>query len=353
MQPEPPPDPSVPHRPPAAGWPPTSGQRPPEGAVAAATPGPGGPAARRSRPGLVAIVALLVEIAVIGGAANQVVARRVSEAIFDDSTTASFDWGRSLLTYQWRFTPLATDTFHVLYGQFALIGATLVGTVVLVLAAARGGAGFWRVFLATWAAVIASTAVGAVARGLVVDPAGVGEGDKSKLRFALFGTFSASQFVFVAALVLGLVVALAAGLAAALTGRPPEPVGYAPPPAYAPPSNAPPSNAPASNAPAPGYAPPPAAGAQPQGAMPPPPDATQEFRRPEDSHATQQFGPPPDADRTQQFARTDADVPPSDPAPAAEPTQQYPALGEQPLASSAPKEPPAQDVPDDPDTTRR
>src|SRR4051794_32900136 len=111
MQPGPPPDFQQP-RPavsqPAAGWPPAWGQHGPR------QPGPGAatppaqtrsaaPQPRAGRPGLVALVAVLIEVIVIAAADNQWVAERVSDAALDHPDSLGYDASLALLTFQWRF----------------------------------------------------------------------------------------------------------------------------------------------------------------------------------------------------------------------------------------------------------
>jgi amino acid transporter len=160
---------------------------------------------------------VLVEIIVIAAADNQSVAERVSKAALGDRNSLGYDFALALLTYQWRFSPATGDQFHSLYGQWALLAVLLVLTAFLVVLAARGGAGFARVFFMTWAVVIAATGLGAVTRAAVVDGR-ILQG-ASRFQFALFSDIGPSQYVFVAGLALGLVVAVAAGLTAVAVRR--------------------------------------------------------------------------------------------------------------------------------------
>lgn len=200
---------------PVAGWPPASGHwgGPPPAAGAA------GPVAdqRSGRPGLVILVALLVEIIVIAAADNQWVAEKVSNAALNHPDTLGYDFALALLTYQWRFSPAAGDRLHSLYGQWALLGVLLVLTAALVALAARGRAGFARVFFGTWTAVLAATVVGAIVRGAIVD--GRLLQGRSRFQFALFSDIGPSQYVVVGGLGLGLLVGLAAGFTAVAARR--------------------------------------------------------------------------------------------------------------------------------------
>src|SRR4051794_28022773 len=96
--------PDHPHGPPpaqpAAGWPPPGHQVPP--AMQTAERSAATNEERRNRPGLVALVAVLVEIIAIAAADNQWVAQKVSDRNDVLGTTGN-DLAFTLLTYQWRF----------------------------------------------------------------------------------------------------------------------------------------------------------------------------------------------------------------------------------------------------------
>lgn len=272
--------PDHPHGPPpaqpAAGWPPPGHQVPP--ATQTAERSAATNEERRTRPGLVALVAVLVEIIAIAAADNQWVAQKVSDRNDVLGTTGN-DLAFTLLTYQWRFAPRSGDVFHVLYGQWTLIAAVLVLTALLVGLASRSTARFAPVFFGAWAAVVAATCVGAIARGAVVDSRLAG--DRSRFQFILFSNYGPSQYAVVAGLVLGFVVALAAGFTAiaARRGR------QTPPPAVAPMRD----DAPTTQI----ERPPSDAG-----------DARQQFRPPHDD-ATEQFRPQAEPEPTREMPRVE------------------------------------------------
>lgn len=191
---------------PAAGWPPSPRHQaaPPPAAAPA-------PPVRRGRPGLVALVAVLVEVVAIAAADNQWVAQRVSDHNNVLGTTGN-DLAFTLLTYQWRFAPRSGDVFHILYGQWALIAVVLVLTALFASLASRVAATFAPVFFATWTGVVAATCVGAIVRAAVVDSRLLG--DRSRFQFILFSSYGPSQHAVVAGLVLGFVVGLAAAITA-------------------------------------------------------------------------------------------------------------------------------------------
>jgi hypothetical protein len=232
---------------PAAGWPPASSHW----TAHASSPEPAeeelGPrvapavAERRGRPGLVALVALLVEIVVIAAADNQWVASRVSKTVFDSPSSLAYDFALSLLTFQWRFSPASGDRFHTLYGQWELIGVVLVLTAFLVVLIARGEPTFPRVFFLTWAVVVAATGIGAIVRAALWNSQLL-QG-RSRFQFALFSAIGPTQHVFFAGLALGFVTGLAAGITARLTRRDTVAPAAAAPPAAAPAMTAPPAAA--------------------------------------------------------------------------------------------------------------
>ncbi len=205
-------------RQPAAGWPPASGgwAEQPSGAAAPRV-APAAGQRRRGRPGLVVLVAVLVEIIVIAAADNQSVAQRVSDAALEHPGSLGYDFALALLTFQWRFSPAAGDRLHTLYGQWALIAVFLVVTAFLVALVARGRTGFGRVLFGTWAAVVAAAGIGAIVRAAIVD--GRLLQGKSRFQYALFSDIGPSQYVFVGGLGLGLLVALAAAFTAVAARR--------------------------------------------------------------------------------------------------------------------------------------
>ena len=298
MQPHPPEyqPPGPPAQQPVAGWPPAPGrwgstQQPPAAGATTSSPALD---RRTARPGLVLMVAVLVEIIVIAAADNQWVAQHVSDAALNHPGSLGSDFAFALLTFQWRFSPAVGDRLHSLYGQWALLGVLLVVTAFLVLLVARGRAGFARVFFGTWTAVVAATGLGAIVRAAIAD--GRLLQGKSRFQYALFSDIGPSQYVFVAGLGLGLVVALAAGLTAVAARRDED------------------AAAPA------------VTGAQPVAARPP--DArddaptTQFERGPSEPDATQQFRPMRDEpDPVEQFRER------RDPPPEPDATQELPRSG--------------------------
>ncbi len=253
MQPEYPPPPagwSAPPSQPAAGWPPGSptwsqqgspgshaapggaGGFDPYGEQAAAPASPqpawAGPPTgaetppRQGRPSLIILVAFLTEVVLIAAGANQGVSNELVKRIRDHLDRFVANVGESALTYQWRFSPPASDPAHLWSAQLVLIGTVLAVTALLLLVLVRGGAGFGRVFVGTWLAVIVATQTGAVARGFVVDQRFYTQ-TGSDLRFAFFGQTAPSGYTFVAGIGLGLFVALAAAITAAITLRPAKP----------------------------------------------------------------------------------------------------------------------------------
>ncbi|WP_375490567.1 hypothetical protein [uncultured Jatrophihabitans sp.] len=176
---------------------------------------------RRARIGLLLLFAFMTEVIVIAAAANQAVTDSIDKSHHNPrGLTGGFE--RALETYEWRFTPRAHDVFHVGTGNFALIGTTVVISLLLIFVLVRGPFSFGRAFFGTWVAVAVATMIGGYVRGLVVDtPAYSQRGIPAR---ALFSQLAPGSTVFLGGLVLGLVVAIVVGIFGLITRREDEPV---------------------------------------------------------------------------------------------------------------------------------
>ncbi len=174
---------------------------------------------KRGRAGLISLTSMLTALVVIAACTNQWVTDFVIRHTSNNSQKFVVRVIYSGLTYQWRFSPKGgSDPDHFLSAQYALIGATILGTGLLVLMIARGVVTFGRVFVGTWLSVIVATQLGAIARGFVLNPKVFG----SSLRrpdFAFFGSVSPNGSTFLGSVGLGLVVGLVAGLVAVIFRR--------------------------------------------------------------------------------------------------------------------------------------
>jgi hypothetical protein len=202
------------------------------GAAASAVPGSG-------RILWIVLSAVGAELVIIAAAANQWVSKKIVTDIADH-VSFRYRVEQSWLTYNWRLTPQSHLTRE--WGaQLALDVATLAVSGLLVWALVRRAAAtFWRAFLTTWLAVIVATLVGSVIRGLVLPTSEAGLPGGDKVTSAVFGAAGPSQYVFVGAVILGLLSAWIAGVVA-VTTRGPAAEGDGPaPPQYAPPEQPPP-----------------------------------------------------------------------------------------------------------------
>jgi hypothetical protein len=173
-----------------------------------------------ARPGVIAFAALLTEIVIIGAACNQWVSPRIVDQIrrsfANGGSQGVRDLKASLLTYNWRFTPLAGDTEHRWLGQVLLVLTVLALTAFLIGVIVRGQASFARVFFTCWVAVVAATTIGTYVRGFVTDS----PGSALRITRAVFGPLGPNAFTVLAGLVLGLVVGVVAGWVGMATRRP-------------------------------------------------------------------------------------------------------------------------------------
>jgi hypothetical protein len=178
----------------------------------------GGAVDKRGRPGLIVLVAFLVELVVIAGLGNQSVSKHLSS--FSSSHNTQFV-GRSagaLLTYSWRFTPMRNDHFHLWLSQILAVLTVLVVTALLVLAVTRGPITFGRAFFGIWMAVVVASCLAGFVAHLVTSAYDFEPG--SRFTSAVFTGPNASTFA--AGVALGFVVALIASLVAISTRRSPR-----------------------------------------------------------------------------------------------------------------------------------
>jgi hypothetical protein len=206
------------------------------------------PEAPPTRPGFVALAALLTEFVVIAAIGNQWVTPKLARAVVNERSHLVSDFKSSLVTYNWRFAPEQGDTQHVWLSQVLLILATLVLTAVFVTVIVRGPATLGRVFLTCWLAVTVATVFGGYARGLSLDTGG---GASERVQSGLFGTFGPNTITVFSGLILGLLAALVAATATAVSRNraalgpkhiPPAPVGAAAEQPYFAPEQPPPFN---------------------------------------------------------------------------------------------------------------
>lgn len=191
-----------------------------------------------ARTGLIAIVAVLTELVVIGAACNQWVINRIRRQLIEDVDRDAFGLRglkASLTTYAWRFTPESGDHDHIWLSEMFAILTVVVVSGLLISVALHGRATFGRALLTCWMAVIAATGLGGWVRGLVQNV----PGNSLRVTKAVFGPPAPGAVSFFASVVLGLAVGLVAGIVAVATRRPAvvaaapeaaqEPQAYVPP----------------------------------------------------------------------------------------------------------------------------
>jgi hypothetical protein len=175
-------------------------------------------AARRARPGLIVLAAVLTELALVAGLCNQAVTTSLANYVAGRPALPDYTLGtvRSVATFGWSFAPLHGESSAVWGAQFAAIGVLLALTAVLVLAVCRGSVTFVRVFFAVWAVAAAAVPIAVIVGGLTAGPSQV-HSNTSRLGDALFHDVDGA--VSVAGLALGLVVGLVAAIVAVTTRR--------------------------------------------------------------------------------------------------------------------------------------
>ncbi len=175
------------------------------------------------RTGLVLLVAFLTQVVLIAVGDNQWIVDRLNRAHL-----VAFGRGarQSALVYYWRFTPRAGDTAHLWVGSLALIGTTILVSLVIIAVIVRGPVTFFPAFLGSWMAVAVATMIGGYVRALVIDVPQPDAGNR--MTRALFGAFAPGSYAFLAGATLGFVVGLVAALVAVTTRRAPQPVAGVP-----------------------------------------------------------------------------------------------------------------------------
>ena len=180
------------------------------------------PVVRKGRPGVIVVIALVVELVAICALANQVVTKHLLNFAANHHDRFAGHLVAAFTTYQWRFTAQPGDRANEPLAHACLVLTVLVLTALLVLAVCRGPVTFGRAFFGTWMAVIVSTLVGQVVFDLVSPPPY--PHGFSALAGALFTGPNAAGFV--AGLMLGFVTAVFAAIFAVATRRivrPPAP----------------------------------------------------------------------------------------------------------------------------------
>lgn len=170
---------------------------------------------RTGRPGVIVLIAFIVEVVVIGALANQVVTKHLVNFAADHNDQFAGHLVAAFTTYQWRIGAQAGDRANEPLAHACLILVVLALTALLVLAVCRGSVTFGRAFLGTWLAVIVSTLVGQIVFDLVSPPPyPPGFNHVSGAVFT-----GPDGFGFFAGLMLGLVTAIFVAIFAVATRR--------------------------------------------------------------------------------------------------------------------------------------
>jgi hypothetical protein len=170
---------------------------------------------RQGRPGVIVLIAFVVELVVIGALANQVATKHLQQYVTDHPDAFPGKLVAALTTYQWRVSAQPGDRANEPIAHILLDVVVLVLTALLVLAIARGAVTFFRAFFGTWMAVIVATLVATVVFSAVSPPPY--PTGYSHVEGAIF--LGPSGYAFVAGVVLGFVTALLAAIFAVATRR--------------------------------------------------------------------------------------------------------------------------------------
>jgi hypothetical protein len=170
---------------------------------------------RQGRPGVIVLIAFVVELVAIGALANEVVTKHLVTFVADHHDRFVGHLVGAFLTYQWRVTAQPGDRANEPLAHTCLDLVVFALTALLVLAVCRGPVTFARAFFGTWMAVVASTLVGQVVFDLISPPPY--PPGFSHLSGAVFT--GPNGFGFIAGLMLGLLTAIFAAIFAVATRR--------------------------------------------------------------------------------------------------------------------------------------
>jgi hypothetical protein len=170
---------------------------------------------KQGRPGVIVLIALVVELVAILSLANQVVARNLTT--YGRHHPLSFPGHAALAatTYRWQVNAQPGDRANELLAHLCLDLVVLALTGLLVYVLTRGPVTFLRAFFGTWLTVIVATMLGMIVFALVSPPPYPGN-----LTHATGAVFLVPDgYGFVAGVVLGFVTALFAAIFAVATRR--------------------------------------------------------------------------------------------------------------------------------------
>lgn len=170
---------------------------------------------KQGRPGVIVLIALVVEVVAILSLANQVVAKNLTS--YSKHHPFAFP-GRLALaatTYRWQVSAQAGDRANELLAHLCLDLVVLVLTALLVYVLTRGPVTFLRAFFGTWLVVIVATLLGMIVFALVSPPP-----YPAQLKHVTGAVFLVPNgYGLVGGVVLGFVTALFAAIFAVATRR--------------------------------------------------------------------------------------------------------------------------------------
>jgi hypothetical protein len=158
----------------------------------------------RSRPALIALVAVAVEALIVGVLGNPSVSESFVRHAAKAGSTAQ-DTLLALTTLAWPTSRGELSTVEYV-GAYVAIGVLLVLTYVLVYVLTRGAPTAGQVWLSTWLAVLAATVVAVIVRGGF----GPSTSDREGPDRVLYGTLTEGNVLY------GIAMGLLAGVFAAL-----------------------------------------------------------------------------------------------------------------------------------------
>lgn len=180
---------------------------------------------KQGRPGIIVLIAFVVEVVTIGALANQVVTKHLVTFVAAHHDRFVGQLVRAFLTYQWRVNAQPGDRANEPLAHACLVLVVLALTALLVLAVCRGPVTFARAFFGTWMAVIVSTLVGQLVFDLISPPPY--PPGFSHVAGAVFT--GPDGFGFIAGAMLGLLTAIFAAIFAVATRRTVRPAAGYPP----------------------------------------------------------------------------------------------------------------------------
>lgn len=163
----------------------------------------------RARSWLVALIAFLVMLVVVGGVGNPPVTR---DLLRHTANAGPFKIGmlQAATALSWHFGDGGDYAFRAGWAGVLRAVAVLVLVFLLVAVVARGRGTFWQLLFGTWACVVVAVLLGSYVYSAIFNARAAGVSTDTRGTYVLFGQTTAGAPVLLAGLACGLVTGLIA-----------------------------------------------------------------------------------------------------------------------------------------------